>query len=220
MPRRLPLFPLTVVLFPGALVPLHIFEPRYRRMLADCQAGDERFGVLPADPLHDAPPVGAVGCVAELRGVQPLSDGRANIVVAGARRFLLTRYLDEGTPYYLGAVTEFDDAAETAEHDAVTRLRTAYLGYAELRRALTDSVDEEELPLDATALSFHVAAGLEVERAERQRLLELRSTPARISLLLELLPAAAEATGRALRVRRRARGNGTGPHRPDVAASG
>lgn len=220
MPLRLPLFPLTVVLFPGALLPLHIFEPRYRRMLADCQAGDERFGVVPADPLHDAPQVGAVGCVAELRGVQPLSDGRANIVVGGTRRFLLTRYLDEDTPYYLGSVTEFDDAAETADPDAVARLRTAYVDYAELHRALTDSVDEEELPLDPTALSFHVAAALEAERAERQRLLELRSTPARIALLLELLPAAAEATGRALRVRRRARGNGTGPHRPDVAASG
>jgi Lon protease-like protein len=215
----LPLFPLAVVLFPGATLPLHIFEPRYRRMLADCQVGDGRFGILPADPVSEAPPVGTVGCVAELRAVQPRADGRANILVAGARRFLLDRYADEPTPYLVGAVTEFDDTSDAVDSGALERLRSAYLAFASLRGEVTDS-EADAPPSDPGTLSFHVAAALDLDTAEAQRLLELRSTAARVTRLLELMPAASAAAVRAARVRRRARGNGTGTHRPDVAANG
>jgi Lon protease-like protein len=219
MSLRLPLFPLAVVLFPGASLPLHIFEPRYRRMLADCQTGDGRFGMLPADPVSEAPPVGSVGCVAELRAVQPLAGGRANILVAGARRFLLDRYLDEATPYLVGAATEFDDTPDPVDAETVERLRSAYLAFAALRGEVTDP-EADAPPSDPGSLSFHVAAALDLETAQAQRLLELRSAAARIARLLELMPAASAAAVRAARVRHRARGNGTGAHRPDVAANG
>jgi Lon protease-like protein len=219
MSLRLPLFPLAVVLFPGALLPLYIFEPRYRRMLADCQAGDGRFGILPIDPLREAPALGAVGCVAELRAVQPLADGRSNILVAGAGRFQLDRYLDEATPYYVGTVTEFDDTSDAVDAGALERLRSAYLAFASLRGEVTDA-EAGEPPSDPGSLSFHVAAALDLDPAEAQRLLELRSAAVRVARLLELIPAASDAAVRAARVRRRARGNGTGTHRPDVAANG
>ena len=90
MPFRLPIFPLSVVLFPGTPLPLHIFEPRYRQMLADCLAGDRRFGITPAGQDDEMPEPGTVGCIAEVRVNQELPDGRSNIVVLGGERFVLT----------------------------------------------------------------------------------------------------------------------------------
>ena len=87
---RLPVFPLAVVLFPGTPLPLHIFEPRYRRMLADCLAGDRRFGITPPGQAGEAPDPGMVGCIAEVRVNQQLPDGRSNIVVLGGERFVVS----------------------------------------------------------------------------------------------------------------------------------
>ena len=108
MPVRLPIFPLSVVLFPGTPLPLHIFEPRYRRMLADCLQGDRRFGITPAGQ-DDAPPAaGTVGCVAEIRVNQELPDGRSNLIVLGGERFVLTRTLDDEAPYFVAMVQPFE----------------------------------------------------------------------------------------------------------------
>ena len=94
MPRELPIFPLPLVLFPGASQALHIFEPRYRRMLADCLAGDGRFGIayVSARTAHEAeavPSTGDVGCVAVIRSTHRLPDGRSDILTEGERRFHL-----------------------------------------------------------------------------------------------------------------------------------
>ena len=75
MPFRLPIFPLSVVLFPGTPLPLHIFESRYRRMVADCLAADRKFGITPAGAKRELPDPGTVGCVAEIRVHQELPDG-------------------------------------------------------------------------------------------------------------------------------------------------
>jgi Lon protease-like protein len=219
MSRRLPLFPLTVVLFPGTALPLHIFEPRYRRLLADCQAGDQRFGIVPFDATREAPPPGAVGCTAQIHVVQALAEGRANILVGGERRFLVTRYLDEDTPYYLGAVEEFDDQADSEPSaETIVALRAAYAAYLDLLRAVSDLADDEEVPADSVALSFHVAAALQIDHGAKQRLLQERRTDERVSLLLRLLPPATIALEHAVRVRRRAHTNGTGGGRPDIVA--
>src|SRR5437667_180860 len=92
MARELPIFPLPLVLFPGAPQPLHIFEPRYRQLLADCLAADRRFGVTyvapPRAPDDDpAPRPGDLGCVALIRSTQELPDGRSNVLTVGERRF-------------------------------------------------------------------------------------------------------------------------------------
>src|SRR5204863_7602046 len=110
MARELPIFPLPIVLFPGAPQPLHIFEPRYRQLLQDCLAGDQRFGIayVAPDPAPDADPVpnpGDVGCVALIRSNQPLPDGRSNVLTIGERRFVLRDWFSS-TPRDLVAETE------------------------------------------------------------------------------------------------------------------
>jgi Lon protease-like protein len=214
---RLPLFPLSVVLFPGTPLPLHIFEPRYRRMLADCLAGDRRFGITPPGVAQEAPDPGSVGCVAEVRVNQELPDGRANIVVLGRDRFVIETLLDEDLPYYVGSVRLFDDEPGTAPApDRLGDLREAFARYAALIRELSDTEPEDaQLPDQPQGLSFHVAAALELEPRIKQRLLLERSTARRVEALLLVLPSLTAAAERALAVHRRAHTNGGG-HRPPV----
>ena len=98
---ELPLFPLPVVLLPGVPMPLHIFEPRYRRMLSDIRVGDRLFGLSYFDEEDRAPgetpPLGHVGCAAEVTEMQSLPDGRSNIVVLGLIRYRLEAYVDYAT---------------------------------------------------------------------------------------------------------------------------
>lgn len=209
---RLPLFPLSVVLFPGTTLPLHIFEPRYRRMLADCLGGDRRFGLTPPGSGQEAPDPGSVGCIAEVRVNQELPDGRSNIVVLGDLRFVVERILPDPAPYHVGAVETFDDDAGSAPpDDRVERLREVFLQYREVVRHLNDlEPDEAELPGDARGLSFHAAAGADCDPAIKQRLLAERSTARRVEALLLLLPVLAGVAEKALDVHRRAHSNGKG----------
>src|SRR5690349_640678 len=95
--RELPLFPLPVVLFPGMPMPLHIFEPRYRQMLADIRAGNNLFGLSYFDAAStdkDIPPTGHIGCVAEVTETQGLPDGRPNILTVGVVQYELDGYVD------------------------------------------------------------------------------------------------------------------------------
>jgi ATP-dependent Lon protease len=218
MPSRLPLFPLEVVLFPGTPLPLHIFEPRYRSMLADCLAGDERFGILPPTREGGLPRSGTVGCVARIRASHPLPDGRSNIVVVGERRFLLRQILATETAYPVGLIDTFDDLAgpevPTESAAALREVATTYLGAMEV---LGGSADPTPWSDDAATLSFQVAAAVDLEFEVKRRLLESRTASERIALLLELLPPlAAEAAARA-RVHARARTNGKGGPHPDIA---
>ena len=218
MTARLPLFPLSVVLFPGTPLPLHIFEPRYRKLLADCLAGDRRFGITPAGSEGGAPEPGTVGCTAEVRVNQELPDGRSNIVVLGAERFVVKEVLEEGAPYHVATVQPFEDEPGTApDEDRTSQLRQLFTSYAALVRELSDVEPEEaDLPADALPLSFHVAAGIDVEAAIKQRLLAERSTSRRVDALLLVLPALSTAVERALVVHRRAHGNGRGNAHPTV----
>src|SRR5947207_1930307 len=125
MSRELPIFPLPIVLFPGAPQPLHIFEPRYRQLLQDCLAGDRRFGIayVAPDPAPDADPVpnpGDVGCVALIQSNQPLPDGRSNVLTVGERRFVLRDWISSTRPYRVAEIEEFDD--DPSEATEVTTL--------------------------------------------------------------------------------------------------
>lgn len=115
--RRLPLFPLPVVLFPGAVMPLHIFEPRYRQMVARCLEYDRRFGLL----FHDADRMGPferttgrVGTVAEIGEFRILPDGRSLLLARGVERFRIVDGIESGTPYAEALVEPMDDALAAA----------------------------------------------------------------------------------------------------------
>jgi ATP-dependent Lon protease len=221
MPFRLPIFPLSVVLFPGTPLPLHIFEPRYKRMLADCLAGDRRFGITPPPETSGIPGPGTIGCVAEVRVNQELPDGRSNIVVVGGSRFLLARLLDESLPYLVASVEPFeDDAGTDPPAEDVASLRQLFGHYFAGLRELNDSIPEDlTLPDDPASLSFQVAGGLECDLGVKQRLLAERSTARRIKALLLLLPVLTSAVESGIKVHRRAHGNGKGGALPDILAS-
>ena len=217
---RLPLFPLSVVLFPGTPLPLHIFEPRYRRMLADCLAGDRKFGITPTGVEQERPDPGMVGCVAEVRVNQALPDGRSNIVVIGGTRFYVRRELEEDVPYLVASVEPFDDDEGTAPAgEQVRRLSELFLGYYVQLRQLHDlEPDKVSLPEDPREISFHIAAGVECDPGVKQRLLIERSTARRVEALLLLLPILTSGVDKALRVHRRAHTNGRGSSPPDILA--
>ena len=220
MPFRLPIFPLSVVLFPGAPLPLHIFEPRYKRMLADCLLGDRRFGITPVNGTSELPGPGTVGCVAEVRVNQELPDGRSNVVVVGGSRFVLSRLLDEPHPYLVAMVQMFDDETgpEPAAEDTA-ELRELFVRYFASLRELNDTMPEEPaLPDDASSLSFHIASGIECDLGVKQRLLAERSTSGRIKALILLLPVLTSGVELGLKVHRSAHTNGKGGAIPDAMA--
>ena len=224
MARELPIFPLPIVLFPGAPQPLHIFEPRYRQLLQDCLAADRRFGIayVAPDPAPDADPVpnpGDVGCVALIRSNQPLPDGRSNVLTVGERRFVLRAWISSAHLYRVAEIEEFDDDPTDAT-EVTTLAADVRDGFGRLARALgvlTEREDEEiELTSDPQLLSFQVAASLELEAPAKQALQAIRSTSARLRQLANLLgPVAADAERRAA-VRQRARGNGRGGRHPEI----
>jgi Lon protease-like protein len=218
MPLRLPLFPLGVVLFPGVLLPLHVFEPRYRRLLQDIADGERQFGLLLPGIGREAPAAGAVGTIAELRATQPLAEGRSNIVVQGGQRFMVSRYVDDEAPYLVAMVEPFEDRDDApVSANALAELTAEFQRYDTARRALHDvEPDDEPLPTEAAPLSFRVAGGMELDLVEQRRLLELRSTQVRVERLLELLPPLVRSVEAGAAVHRRAGRNGKGHMHPGL----
>jgi Lon protease-like protein len=216
--RLLPLFPLPLVLFPGVPLPLHIFEPRYREMLADCLAGDRRFGIVfaPEDDT-DGPQRGAVGCIAVIQNTETLPDGRSNIIVVGDDRFAIARLVAGVRPYLLGEVVIYGDVEEAPEPlvSLARQLREVFERVGRAARALADDRDPlPALPDDPAALSFTIASLIDLDPAGRQRLLASRSPLARLRELDALLsPAVDMLESRAvIHARAKTNGHGTGTH--------
>ena len=192
---RLPLFPLPLVLFPGTALPLHIFEPRYRQLLADCLEGDRRFGIarLGEGVAEVDLPVGTIGCVAEIVNSEALPDGRSNIVVRGAERFALVSFVSSPHPYHVCRAELVEDDFEIgAELDALAeRVRDVFRRVARAARTLADDPDPvPDLPEDAASLSFAVASMIDIGLDARQELLASRSPLDRLRQLDEVLSAA------------------------------
>jgi Lon protease-like protein len=164
------------------------------------------------------PVPGTVGCIAEIRVNQELPDGRSNIIVLGAERFVLTQPIEDDAPYFVALVQTFEEEPGTdPPAESATRLREMFTGYYALLRQLNDVEPEEpSLPDDAVGLSFHVAAAIDCDPGVKQRLLVERSTARRVEALLMLVPILTASVESALRVHRRAHTNGRGGARPDV----
>jgi Lon protease-like protein len=189
--RRIPLFPLGMVLMPQAVLPLHIFEPRYRRLVEDlveAPEGERVFGVVAIRQGREVGEDGVsalyeVGCLAELRGIQPYSDGRFDIVTVGGSRFSL-QDLHHDRPYLTGDVVELpDDDGE----DAVTIAAAVRRRFEEYREVVQVGDDDEEPPIDPADLAWTVAAGMVLELDERQRILAASDTAGRLRVERDLL---------------------------------
>lgn len=189
--RELPLFPLPdVVLFPQEVLPLHIFEPRYRMLLRTVMAEDRCFGVVRWDPQEQR--MADVGCCAEIIHCQSQEDDRSNIVTMGQQRFRVLDIVREA-PFRVGLVSWIEDEPHP-DHDGLKALAT------EVKTALRDVVEltgklvgkpaavPSDLPDLPRELSFWIGAHLGGPVADhQQQLLELTDTETRLRQEYDLL---------------------------------
>jgi Lon protease-like protein len=196
--ERFPLFPLGLVLLPGELVPLHIFEERYKQMIGECLDGEREFGILwlADDELKE------VGCAARVtRVLERFEDGRLNILAEGTTPFRMERRIGD-LAYPAGDVVLLDDDPDTDE-EALERARGTY---ADLVEEVTDARPEPETLSGMGA--YGMAATVDINPAAKQALLELRSEPARLEQLEGLFGEALRRIRTAARVAEQASGNG------------
>ena len=197
--REFPLFPLGLVALPSELIPLHIFEQRYKAMMNECLRDEREFGILwlADDGLRE------IGCACEIAEViERMDDGRMNLVARGTRPF---RVLErQGHLAYPAGVVEFLDDRE-GEIDADVA-QAAHEAYADLVRRATDRdpTEQELAELDAYAMAATVDFGLDA----KQGLLDLRSENARLGLVTRLFRAAIKRLDFVDRAQERARSNG------------
>ncbi len=176
--REIPLFPLQVVLFPGGVLPLHIFEQRYRDMVKFCLEHESEFGIIliKEDEEVDGPLTPCrVGTAVRIRDVEQLPDGRMNIMTLGEYRFEILEAL-ENRPYLVGRVQLLDrlTAEEEPALETITReIEELYEGYELLSsRLIWGWYSPEERPRHPRELAYQIATRLRISLEEKQRLLE------------------------------------------------
>ena len=192
LPSSIPLFPLpNVVLFPNVFLPLHIFEPRYRKMVADALAGDRIIGITLLRPGYETnydgrPPIYQVGCAGVITHSQPLGDGRYDIVLRGMEKFRVLSE-DDSEPYRIGNVESISEAVPPDEAQPLRqqRQRLEAVLAAAIERVRSEpkfppSVPDEDL---VNALAQY----LEFEPMEKLALLERQGPLARCRSMVELL---------------------------------
>jgi uncharacterized protein len=188
----LPMFPLGTVLLPGMVMPLHVFEPRYRQLVRDCQAGDSEFGVV---LIERGSEVGGgdvrtdVGTVARIVQSQELPDGRFLLAAVGERRLRVERWLDD-EPYPRAEVADWPDVAADGDDEDRRRALEALVRRA---AALRTELGEEAPPVDLTLVDEPVLAVYQAMMAaamgpaDLQDLLAAPTVDERVALLEALL---------------------------------
>ena len=225
----LPLFPLDLVLLPGTPLPLHIFEPRYKEMIAECRAGDAPFGIVRAGEGGLA----AVGCTAEIVSVtKEYPDGRLDLIAEGRTRFEVLE-LNQERSFLRAEVLMVPDEPAAASSSEIERAIQVYREILALAGAVPDisSLDQSSTDQSSTdqsstdqsstdrpstdrpasrqgALSYHIAGTLPLALDFKQKLLEMRSERQRIPAIAEYLETILPNLRRAARTREKAGGNG------------
>jgi Lon protease-like protein len=195
----LPLFPLDVVLLPGAPLPLHIFEPRYKEMIGECRANDAPFGVVRA--LEDG--VAEIGCTAEIVSVtKEYPDGRLDLIAEGRRRFEVLE-LNRKRSFLQAEILLIVDEPGAAAPEDKTRAIRAHFEILSLAGAVQD-LSAAEL----STLSFYLAGSLPLDLDFKQKLLAMRSEGQRIQAVVAYLESILPNLRRAARARQKAGGNG------------
>ena len=187
LPTVIPIFPLEVtMLFPGVSRPLHIFEPRYRAMVADALKGDRIIGMTTLKPGYEGtyegrPPIYDIGCAGVITSVEELSGGRFNIVLRGVVKFRVTGE-DQSRPYRLAQVDSMPEVLDDAGKDALRKQRQR------LEHLITEGSDSKVPPgTSDEELVNMVAQYIPLGLAERQALLELPSVLLRAQALIDLI---------------------------------
>jgi Lon protease-like protein len=197
--ERFPLFPLGLVMLPTELVPLHIFEERYKLLIGECLDAETGFGIvwLADDGLRD------VGCTATVEQVlERMDDGRMNILARGGQPFRLLRRIED-MPYPAGDVELLDDDPGDADEELAAETRESYA-------ALVEHVTDERPDADQLAelSAYGMAATIELSPEPKQALLEERSEEARLRVVGELFGLALARLEKAEEAQETARSNG------------
>src|SRR5438067_2551918 len=190
---ELPLFPLNVVLFPGVVLPLHIFEPRYRQMIVDCQQQEQPFGIVLARPdsVHLQEEPYPIGTMAEIRDLNRLEDGRYVLIALGLQRFrILSQHRQK--PYLSGIVELYEDVADPVEELDVhlKQAQDLFGTYLEMLLKAANEQDKDiraHLPTSAEELSYFIAYFLDIQDEQKQHFLELTSTLQRLQEEITIL---------------------------------
>jgi Lon protease-like protein len=197
--RDFPLFPLGIVALPGELIPLHIFEERYKTMMNECLRDEKEFGIvwLSDDGLRDN------GCACAIdRVLERMEDGRMNLLTRGTRPFRVIERQSQ-LAYPAGVIEFLEDREETIDPELQAKAHEAYTG---LVRRATDSEPEAS---DLGAMdAYGMAATVDFGPDAKQGLLDLRSENARLALVTRLLQAAVKRLDLIDRAQERARSNG------------
>jgi Lon protease-like protein len=201
--ERFPLFPLGLVLLPQELVPLHIFEDRYKQMINECLEAESEFGIvwLSDDGLRD------IGCTARIeRVIERFEDGRMNILVVGSQPFRLLERVED-MAYPAGEIELLEDFDPEGDPELAEQARARYVELVE--RATEETPDPEEIAqLDA----YGMAATVEHPPEAKQALLELRAESDRLRMVDEMFRTAIKRVAYAEEAAERAQTNGSVPH--------
>jgi Lon protease-like protein len=185
---EIPLFPLpNLVLFPHIVVPLHIFEERYKSMINACIESGEVFGLVllrtGADEESEET-IHRVGVTARIVEVERLDEGRMNILCEGEQRFRIYRFSQQ-TPFWKGAVDLIEDDERNATEALYEQVAELYRSVVDVSAKLSGSQEAElVLPDSSTDLSYMVSYVLDIEPEDKQKLLEMDSTAERLRMLL------------------------------------
>lgn len=191
--EQIGLFPLGAVLFPGAILPLHIYERRYQQLLRECIEHQQPFGVN----LFEDGDLHLVGCTARVRGVlRHYKDGRFDVLVNGERRYVLQSFDDESKAYLIGTIEYLDDRADsTISTELYRQCVTLYNQLVEraFPGAQRYTLPPDRIPqLEGTTPSFVMAQKAGLNLMQKQMLLSLQSEDDRLEFLIkhlsELLP--------------------------------
>jgi ATP-dependent Lon protease len=215
--EEIAIFPLATVLFPGALLPLHIFEDRYKQMIQYAVDNGGVFGLAyrsdAAIGRETPPDTGSVGCVAKINAVVPLSDGRMNIVSTGLIRYRVSG-LRQSVPFVIAKIEPVTDDLEPGDdlNRIFDEIGEVCRKFVEAAQALNEpnAPVNQDLPEEPEAFSLLVASALPVENDIKQTLLEMTSTRLRLTRLRPYVNAALTEYSDRLRIQRMAKSNGHG----------
>ena len=186
--KHLPIFPLPLVLLPFEVLPLHIFEPRYREMLEDVSEGDKIFGVSLFEPntsFEERPEPGSVGCAARIEESETLPDGRSNILTTGLIRYRIVEYIDMGRPYFEARIEFFEDESNDPPdlEQLADEVHELFKRAAKASHKLSGQRGElPDIPMaPAEQLSFLVSAAFGLDNSSKQELSDMTDTKERLS---------------------------------------